>query len=134
MKTYQQILTTAAVFGALAVVIGAFGAHGLKGKISPEALNSFDTAVKYQFYHVFALMATGSFFARVAVKQLRWAAWSFAIGIVLFSGSIYGLSTRELHGIDLSAIGIITPIGGVFFIAGWIFLAMVFSKVQNPKS
>jgi uncharacterized membrane protein YgdD (TMEM256/DUF423 family) len=131
MKTQQQILTTASIFGAIAVMIGAFGAHGLKGKISPEALNSFDTAVKYQFYHVFALMATGSFFARMAVKQLTWAAWCFAIGIVLFSGSIYGLATKELHGINLSAIGIITPIGGVFFIAGWTLLTMVFSK--NPK-
>jgi uncharacterized membrane protein YgdD (TMEM256/DUF423 family) len=64
MRNYQQILTTAAVFGAIAVVIGAFGAHGLKGKISPESLVTFDTGVKYQFYHVFALLATGSFFQK----------------------------------------------------------------------
>jgi uncharacterized membrane protein YgdD (TMEM256/DUF423 family) len=128
MKTHQNILTTAAIFGALAVMIGAFGAHGLKGKISPEALISFDTAVKYQFYHVFALLATGSFFSSTPVKQLRWAAWSFTIGMVLFSGSIYYLATREWHGINIPAIGIVTPVGGVFFIAGWVLLGIVFSK------
>lgn len=128
MKTHQNILTTAAFLGAAAVMIGAFGAHGLKDKISPQALLSFDTAVKYQFYHVFALLATGSFFAQTPAKQLSWAAWSFTIGILLFSGSIYYLSTRELHNINIPAIGIVTPIGGLFFIAGWICLMMVFGK------
>ncbi len=130
MKTSQNILTTAAIFGATAVMIGAFGAHGLKGKVSAESLISFDTAVKYQFYHVFALMATGNFFAQMPSKQLTWAAWCFTIGIVLFSGSIYYLTTRELHGINIPAIGVVTPIGGVFFIVGWVLLGLVFSKKQ----
>ena len=128
MKTHQNILTTAAVFGAVAVIIGAFGAHGLKGKIAPEALVSFDTGVKYQFYHVFALLATGSFFSQNPSKYLSYAAWFFAVGIVLFSGSIYFLSTREIHGLQSTLIGIVTPIGGVFFIGGWALLAFVFSK------
>ena len=128
MKTHQNILTTAAVFGAVAVIIGAFGAHGLKGKIAAEALVSFDTGVKYQFYHVFALLATGSFFAQNPSKYLSYAAWFFTIGIILFSGSIYFLSTREIHGLQSMLIGIVTPIGGVFFIGGWALLAFVFSK------
>ena len=128
MKTHQNILTTAAIFGALAVIIGAFGAHGLKGKIASEALISFDTGVKYQFYHVFALLATGSFFAQNPSKYLTYAAWLFTVGIVLFSGSIYFLSTREIHGLQSTLIGIVTPIGGMFFIGGWALLAFVFSK------
>jgi uncharacterized membrane protein YgdD (TMEM256/DUF423 family) len=128
MKSYQNILSTAAIFGALAVVIGAFGAHGLKGKISPEALISFDTAVKYQFYHVFALLATGLFFMQKPSKHLTQAAWLFSTGILLFSGSIYFLSTREIHGMHSTLIGIITPIGGVFFIAAWGLLVYAFSR------
>ena len=128
MKSHQNILTTAAIFGLFAVVIGAFGAHGLKGKISPESLVSFDTAVKYQFYHVFALLATGSFFSREPSKYLTYAAWLFAVGIVLFSGSIYFLSTKEIHGLQSTLIGIVTPIGGVCFIGGWSLLAYVFSR------
>ncbi len=128
MKSHQNILSTAAIFGGLAVVIGAFGSHGLKGKISPEALVSFDIAVKYQFYHVFAILATGLYFIQKPSKHLTWAAWLFAVGIVLFSGSIYFLSTREIHGLQSTLIGIITPIGGVCFIAGWSLLVYAFSK------
>ncbi len=128
MKSHQNILSTAAIFGGLAVVIGAFGAHGLKGKISSESLVSFDIAVKYQFYHVFAILTTGLYFIQKPSKHLTWAVWLFAIGILLFSGSIYFLSTREIHGLQSTLIGIVTPIGGVCFIAGWSLLAYIFSR------
>jgi uncharacterized membrane protein YgdD (TMEM256/DUF423 family) len=124
-------LITIGLLGAMAVSLGALGAHFLKGKLStglitPEQLNGFDTAVKYQMYHVLAMLALFLFSKHNPHKYFNWAFNSFFIGIVFFSGSLYFLCTRNLFGADwLKAIGPITPIGGLFFVAGWIFIALV---------
>jgi uncharacterized membrane protein YgdD (TMEM256/DUF423 family) len=103
----------------LAVILGAFGAHGLKKIISPDMLEVFKTGVQYQFYHTFALLAVGVLMHFKSSNQLRWSAYLFITGILLFSGSLYAIA---LSGIKI--IGIITPVGGVCFVAGWLLLVI----------
>ncbi len=120
----KQIIVTAAVYGLLAVVTGAFGAHALKSKLDAGQLEVWHTAVQYQFYHVFALL----FLSTLNLQNnnlLDWSYYLFTFGIVLFSGSLYLLATRELLGMSwIKFLGPITPLGGLFFISGWITLAL----------
>lgn len=120
---HKGFLRWAALLGALAVALGAFGAHGLKKYVPAETISTFETGVRYQFYHVFALLAVGILYERFPVKWLRYAGNCFLIGILLFSGSLYILTAlKATDTVGLSGVGAITPIGGVFFIAGWLFL------------
>jgi len=112
----------AGCFGALSVALGAFGAHALKSKISPEMLNVWHTAVLYHIVHSVVLLAL-ALFAKVSEKKINSCATFFAIGIILFSGSLYALS---LTGVRL--LGAITPLGGVFLIAGWVCTAWKMGK------
>lgn len=107
-------------------MLGAFGAHGLKNILSRNNLEIFETAVRYQFYHVFALLATGILYAAFAGKFLKWAGSLFIAGIILFSGSLYFLCYVKHAGIPMTWLGAITPFGGAAFIAGWgcLFLAV----------
>lgn len=119
-KTYLSI---AALLGAIAVALGAFGAHGLKKIVPAETVTTFQTGVQYQVYHVFALLATAILFERFPNKWVRWAGASFIAGIILFSGSLYLLAAlKAADKVGMKGIGIITPIGGIFFILGWLFL------------
>jgi uncharacterized membrane protein YgdD (TMEM256/DUF423 family) len=115
----KRTLAIAAVSGMTAVMLGAFGAHGLKKVISPEMLEVFKTGVQYQFYHTFALLAVGILMYFGESKALKWSANLFLIGILLFSGSLYILAIT-----GIKPLGIITPFGGVAFIIGWILLAV----------
>jgi uncharacterized membrane protein YgdD (TMEM256/DUF423 family) len=124
----KRIILTASFFGALAVVLGAFGAHGLKNVVNNESLNVWAKGVEYQFYHVFALLFLSTF-ARFRTKLIDWSFYCFTAGIILFSGSLYLLATREAIGLAfVNYIGPITPIGGLFFIAGWILLFLAALK------
>lgn len=109
-----------AITGALAVVLGAFGAHGLKAQLSVDQLASYNTAVKYHFIHV--LIMAVLYFSSGRSRVVSISFYLFFIGIILFSGSIYLLATRDLTGMNNSILGPITPIGGVFFILGWLNL------------
>ena len=112
----------AALFGGSAVVLGAFGAHLLKNQLSPEAIQVWNTAVSYQFYHSLSLLVAGLFIQKNQTdKLLKATVWFFCLGILLFSGSLYLLSTNELLGIQAlkPILGPATPIGGVCFIIGW---------------
>ncbi len=120
---HKGFLQTAAILGALAVALGAFGAHGLKKIVGPETITTFETGVRYQFYHVFALLAASILFGSFPGSNLQYAGVCFIIGIILFSGSLYILTALQAtNTVGLRGIGAITPIGGVFFIVGWIFL------------
>lgn len=114
-----NIIQTAAIFGALAVAIGAFGAHGLKPMLEASGrLETFETAVKYHFYHSLALFGLGILaLVRPEWKKLSLGYWGFSLGILIFSGSLYVLC---LSGITW--LGAITPLGGVAFILGWLGL------------
>jgi uncharacterized membrane protein YgdD (TMEM256/DUF423 family) len=116
----KNFLQLAFVFALTAVVLGAFGAHALKAKLTAYQLGIFDTGVRYQFYHAFALMITYLLRGQLPERYLRWAALCFCIGIVLFSGSLYVLACSDWIGLaNKSIVGPMTPIGGVFFILGW---------------
>ncbi|PRY88058.1 DUF423 domain-containing protein [Mongoliibacter ruber] len=121
---YIQI---AALFGALAVGIGAFGAHGLEPILESKGTSdTFETAVKYHFYHTLALLACAFLLELYpSNKKLSAAFWLFAIGIIIFSGTLYTLSLT-----GVSWLGAITPIGGVAFIAGWV---MMMISAKQPK-
>jgi uncharacterized membrane protein YgdD (TMEM256/DUF423 family) len=120
----KQIIITASLFGALAVIAGAFGAHALRASLSPKQLEVWQTAVQYQFYHVFALLFLSTF-SRFKSKLIVSAYYLFTFGIIFFSGSLYLLSCRDLLGMPgLAALGPITPIGGLLFIIGWVMLAL----------
>jgi len=114
----HKALVTGVVFGGLAVAIGAFGAHALRPVLEENARTAtFELAVRYQFYHTFAILFSGALMLHFPSRQLNRAVVCFAAGILFFSGSLYILS---LSGIGI--LGAVTPIGGVLFIAGWIFL------------
>ncbi|MBD1429583.1 MULTISPECIES: DUF423 domain-containing protein [Sphingobacterium] len=118
----KQIILTASFFGVIAVILGAFGAHGLEGKISEYHIDTWKTANQYHFYHTFALLFLSTF-SRAKSQSIRVSFIFFTIGILLFSGSLYLLSVRELLGITkISILGPITPLGGLCFIIGWVGL------------
>src|SRR5690554_5171636 len=127
---YKPAVAASAIFGMLAVILGAFGAHALKEKLSPELLNTFETGVKYQMYHAIALLGVGLTFAHLPAAWVARATWMFIIGVILFSGSIYALVAMKHSGsVGLRGFGIITPIGGVFLILGWLMLLLgIFNK------
>lgn len=120
---HKSFLKIATMLGALAVILGAFGAHALKQVVSDNAVITFETGVRYQFYHVFALLTTGILYKDFSNKWMNYAGNLFITGIVLFSGSLYVLTFFvALVRPALNWIGIITPFGGLAFILGWIFL------------
>lgn len=114
---------------ALAVILGAFGAHGLKQMLEEEYVTTFETGVRYHFYHAFALLITGILYERYASRGLLYAGYCFAGGLLLFSGSLYLLTMlKATSTVGLRGIGIITPFGGLLFIAGWILLAFAVGR------
>ena len=121
--TAKLFLSLGSISGALAVMIGAFGAHGLKDKLSEEMLAIYKTGVEYHFYHTFALLVIGLVAMHVKSPLLTASGWSMAAGIVIFSGSLYALSISGVR-----VLGAITPIGGLCFIAGWVLLVAAIIK------
>jgi uncharacterized membrane protein YgdD (TMEM256/DUF423 family) len=126
---YKPAILAGALFALLAVVLGAFGAHALKAILPPETLQSFETGVRYQMYHSFALIAVGLLSAHFSNNHINLATLFFTLGILCFSGSLYALSLLQMNGIvGLKGVGIITPIGGVFFILGWVYSLLAVLK------
>lgn len=116
----KKLIIIGAFTSMLAVIIGAFGAHGLKAILSTPQLNTFEIGVRYQFYHSFAILVAGLLYFHFPSKNIITAGWFFLVGILLFSGSLYLLACREVLGIEgWSFLGPLTPIGGIFFILGW---------------
>lgn len=119
----KQIFTVAFLLAAVAVALGAFGAHALKEMVDEKAIQTFQTGVQYHFYHVFALVITGLLLNRNTVTWYKRAAILFTAGIILFCGSLYALTFFKAAGfVNMSWLGAITPLGGFFFIAGWFCL------------
>lgn len=115
----KTILVTATILGILGITLGAFAAHGLEKLINEDALTSFQTGVRYQLYHAFLLLIIGStnFLESIAKKQVFYL---IILGLICFSGSIYGLSTNALSSFDFKQIALITPVGGLLLIIGWL--------------
>lgn len=119
----KRIVITASLFGILAVVLGAFGAHGLKSLVNADSLEVWKKGVEYHFYHTFALLFLSTF-VRFKSRLINASYLCFSLGIVLFSGSLYILTLKNLLHLNTQFIGPITPVGGLFFILGWIFLLL----------
>ena len=115
----KPLVAAGAINAALAVAAGAFGAHGLRGRLEPRALEIFETGARYHMYHALAMILA----ALVATNGARTAGWIFQGGIVLFSGSLYALALT-----DVKLLGAITPIGGLCFLAAWVLLAVAAAR------
>jgi uncharacterized membrane protein YgdD (TMEM256/DUF423 family) len=121
----RGFLMLAAFFGFTGVALGAFAAHGLKNRLTPEYLAIFHTGVTYQLVHTLALLGVALLAAQIPGRLITWAGASFAIGILLFSGSLYLLTIT-----GVSKLGIITPFGGLAFLIGWFCLGLAAWRLQ----
>ncbi len=122
--TSRFALTTAALLAGLGVALGAFGAHALRARLEPRDLEVFETGVRYQMYHAFALLAVAWLLSR-NVPGAASAGWAFLAGTLLFSGSLYLMAI-----VGWRWLGPVTPLGGVAFLVGWVLLALSASKLE----
>jgi uncharacterized membrane protein YgdD (TMEM256/DUF423 family) len=120
----QALLVTGAINGALAVLLGAFGAHGLKNRVAPEMLTTWETASQYHFYHALALLAVGILAKQFGSAGLLTSGWILLAGTVVFSGSLYLLVLT-----DQRWLGAVTPLGGTALIVGWVWLAWALTRI-----
>ena len=125
----KTILISGSLLGLIGIVLGAFGAHGLKELISPESVQTFETGVRYQMYHALFLLFMGST-TYISMKAKKQIFYLVMIGLLFFSGSIYGLATNLLTNFDFKSIAFITPIGGLCLITSWILLFVNFIKIK----
>ncbi|MFK7748450.1 MAG: DUF423 domain-containing protein [Kordia sp.] len=129
----KKILITGAILGCLAVILGAFAAHGLKKVLSADQIHSFETGVRYQIYHAFLLLIVG--ISGLISPKMQRLIYVFVLwGILLFSGSIYLLATKDVTSIDITSVGFITPIGGGLLIIGWLLLIVNFFRLKTDKT
>jgi uncharacterized membrane protein YgdD (TMEM256/DUF423 family) len=128
----KKILVTATVFALISVVLGAFAAHGLEKVISPDDIETFQVGVRYQMYHAIVLLFVGNT-SFVSEKSKKIILYLIVLGILMFSGSIYGLATNELTGFDFNHLAFITPIGGLMLILTWVVLLLNFLKMKAEK-
>lgn len=123
----NKALGLACIHLAVAIILGALGAHKLEDLLSPDKLDGFKTGVQYHIYHAFALLIVNGVTAFTQLKGIKTINWLFNLGILLFSGSIYLLSTLEISHLEgLKVLGPVTPIGGLLFIIGWVCLSIKF--------
>ena len=126
----KKVLITGSVLGLLAIVLGAFAAHGLEKNLDKDAIDTFQTGVRYQIYHAILLLFIGSttLFSEKTKSTLLILT---VVGIILFSGSIYGLSTNALTRFDFKTIAFVTPIGGLLLIVSWLIMLIKFIKLKS---
>jgi len=125
----ELVLLTGGIYGTLAIVIGAFGAHGLKKRFNEDQLKNFDTGVKYQIYHSMMLIISGVVFPFLSLLQ-QIMAWSFIVGIFLFSFSIYGLTLSSSRGRKIRFLGPVTHLGGLLLVFGWVLFTYNIVKIS----
>lgn len=123
----RKLIAAGAIIGALGIILGAFGAHALKAKLSPDMLAVFETGVKYQMYHALFLLFVGNT-VLVSDKAKNAIFWLVSIGVMFFSGSVYLLSCNVLFSFDFKKFGFITPIGGLLLISAWLVLFLHLMK------
>lgn len=129
----KRFLKIAAFMGALTVIFGAFAAHAIKSRVNAETLSIFETGVRYQMYHVFAIFLVGIIYKEFPFKYMIWAGNLFLAGIILFSGSLYALVFFKANGNEnMNWLGAVTPFGGTCFIVGWSLILL--SLYQTKKS
>ncbi len=125
----MKSIKVGAIIASISTMMGAFGAHLLKDKLSEKALALYETGVRYQLYHAFALIIVGVLYGINPNKHLKTASTLFLLGILFFSGSLYILSYKVNNNLEgLKWVGPITPLGGLCFIIGWLFIAIGYKK------
>jgi uncharacterized membrane protein YgdD (TMEM256/DUF423 family) len=127
----KKLLVTGSILGILGIILGAFAAHGLEKLVDANAIKSFETGVRYQMYHAFLLLVLGSStFVNSKIKS--YVLYLIIIGLLFFSGSIYGLATNDLTPFNFKRIAFVTPIGGLLLIGAWItmFIGILKTKVD----
>jgi uncharacterized membrane protein YgdD (TMEM256/DUF423 family) len=128
----KTIFLTGVIFGLLGVVLGAFGAHGLEKLVDADAVATFETGVKYQMYHALFLLILGSA-QQLPERSKKWPYYLVVTGVILFSGSIYGLALNSIiPAFEFKKIAFLTPIGGTLLMAGWVLLG--FESYKNFRS
>ena len=134
LSMHKLFSVMGALLAGLAVAMGAFGAHGLQQITQdPKIIHTYQTAVQYQCWHAIALLVTGLLPAPSSGRFHKWAGLSFIVGILFFSGSLYVITYLKLHQLPVRFWGPVTPIGGLFFIAGWALLALSFLKNEGSN-
>ena len=114
----KRLLVTGSILGILGIILGAFAAHGLEKLVDSNAIKTFETGVRYQIYHAFFfLILGGTSFVSLQLKKIIF--YLVLLGVILFSGSIYGLATNSLSGFDFKSIALMTPVGGLLLITSW---------------
>ncbi|MEO6406493.1 MAG: DUF423 domain-containing protein [Ferruginibacter sp.] len=132
---HKGFLKTGALLAALAVILGAFAAHALRDLVSERAVATFETAVRYQFYHAFALIITGMLYQNFRFKSILWSGYFFIAGIILFSGSLYCMAiVQGMVQPGYKWLGPLTPFGGLCFIIGWVLLCVSFFRHKEVTS
>ncbi|PIB33542.1 hypothetical protein BFP78_04590 [Gaetbulibacter sp. 5U11] len=126
----KKLLLLGTILGLFSVILGAFGAHGLKALVSAEAVQSYETGVRYQMYHALLLLVIGSH-SFVTQKSKTIIFYLVLSGILLFSGSIYGLATNTLTAFNFKSIAFVTPIGGLLLILSWLVLLINILKMKQ---
>jgi uncharacterized membrane protein YgdD (TMEM256/DUF423 family) len=130
----KKIISTAAIFGMIAIILGAFGAHALKKVLSVEQIATFETGVRYQMYHALFLLFIGT--TTLINQKTKKRIYNLVVfGVLFFSGSLYFLATNTISPIDFKLMGIITPIGGIFLISAWFILLfdLIYPKKKKNK-
>lgn len=128
----KKLLVSGIIFSGTGVILGALGAHALKEQLDPNQLASFETAVRYQLFHGLALMVI-SLIPIINEQVKKGIFWLFLIGTLIFSCSIYGLSTQVITGMNLKFLGPVTPLGGLLLIAGWLYLLLKIFQFKTLK-
>lgn len=126
------IIAWAGALGFIAIILGAMGAHALKAHLEPSSLASFNTGIRYHAWHTLALLIVGV--GSFDLKYVKAIIWCWVIGTFCFSGSIYLLSTAAVSGLQVSFLGPVTPVGGLFFMAGWLLVFLSAMSVAKRKS
>jgi uncharacterized membrane protein YgdD (TMEM256/DUF423 family) len=128
----KKILSTGAILGIIAIILGAFGAHALKKMLSIDQLSTFETGVRYQMYHALFLLFLG-LMTQIPQRTKKIIFLLVIIGVILFSGSIYLLATNDLTSFNFKIIGFVTPIGGLLLILGWCGLLLNILSKKSQK-
>lgn len=123
----RKIIITALLLGVTSIILGAFGAHSLKRHLTEESLASFEVGVRYQMYHALFLLFL-ALIENLSDKVRKMVFWSILTGVFFFSGSIYVLATKSITSIDIGSFALITPLGGLLLMLGWVLLLIGFLK------
>jgi uncharacterized membrane protein YgdD (TMEM256/DUF423 family) len=126
----KKLLVTGSILGLISIILGAFASHGLEKSVTPDDIETFQVGVRYQMYHALFLLFVG-IAPQIQMRTKKVMFYLVIVGVLFFSGSIYGLSTNELSGFDFKTIGFITPIGGLLLILSWIVMLLDFLKLKG---